>query len=168
MDVPDYDSLDGAAVVNNLDEHLGTVAGLYIDDESGTPTWVAVRSGLFGRHHSLVPLAQASWEHGRLFVPYTSDDLAAAPHADPDLALDADQEQALFDFYNVGYSDRERPGPHTGVEAQDTGLTGSPDAGSHPVEFGSTEVDPAREAGVPGLPTTEHAPRLHRYRSDPA
>ncbi|PZS14474.1 MAG: hypothetical protein DLM57_14475 [Pseudonocardiales bacterium] len=165
VDVPDYDRLDGADVVNDLDEQLGTVVGLFVDDESETPTWVAVRSGLFGRHHSLVPLAQSRWDDGRLLVPYTSDDLAAAPHGDQEVALDAEQERVLFEHYNVGYSDNDRPGPHTGVEAADTGLTGTPEAGSHPVGFGSGEVEAGQVAGVPGLPTIEHEPRLRRYRS---
>lgn len=162
MDVPDYDRLDGADVVNDVDEHLGTVSGLFVDDESQTPTWVAVRSGLFGRHHSLVPLAQARWIEGQLFVPYTVDDLHAAPHNDPDAALDAEQEQALFEHYNVGYSDRDRPGPHTGVEADDTGLTGTAEAGSHPIGFGSSEIEPDTVAGVPGLPVVDRPTRLRR------
>ena len=119
-----------------------------LDDASNTPTWIAVRSGLFGHHHSLVPLAQSRWDDGRLLVPYTRDDLASAPHADPDVALDAVQEQELFDHYNVGYSDIDQPGPRTGVEAQDTGLTGTREAGSHPVTFDSGAVDAAAVAGV--------------------
>jgi hypothetical protein len=164
MAVPDYDALDGAEVANDLGEKLGSVVGLFVDDESETPTWIAVRSGLFGRHHSLVPLAQSRWENGRLLVPYSSDDLAAAPHGDPDVALDAQQEQVLFDHYNVGYSDRYRPGPHTGVEASETGLTGTADVGSHPVGFGTGQVDAGRVPGVPGLPSVEAPTRLRRYR----
>ncbi|MDP9094448.1 MAG: PRC-barrel domain-containing protein [Actinomycetota bacterium] len=171
MQVPDYDSLDGAELSNDLGEKLGTIVGLFIDDSSSTPTWVAVRSGLFGHHHSLVPLAQSRWEQGRLLVPYTRDDLAAAPHGDPDVALDATQEKELFEHYNVGYSDGDRPGPHTGVEADDTGLLGTADTGSHPVEFGSSEIEAAQVAGVPGLPTgpgPEKSARLRRYVRGPA
>lgn len=171
MQVPDYDSLAGAELSNDLGEKLGTIVGLFIDDSSSTPTWVAVRSGLFGHHQSLVPLAQSRWEEGLLLVPYTRDDLTAAPHSEPDVALDAEQERELFEHYNVGYSDTDRPGPHTGVEADDTGLTGTPDAGSHPVDFGSSEIDATQVAGVPGLPTTPAdtplpamvTPRLRRY-----
>ena len=68
MLVPDYDVLNGASVTNDLGEGLGTINGLFVDDSSHTPTWVAVTSGLFGRHHSLVPLAQALWSEGQLFV----------------------------------------------------------------------------------------------------
>lgn len=165
MLVPDYDVLDGAEVRNDLGESLGTVSGLFVDDLSSTPTWVAVRSGLFGRHHSLVPLAQALWAEDRLLVPYTSDELAAAPHSDPDEPLSAVEEQDLFAYYNVGFSDRDRPGPHTGVDAADTGLTGSAEAGSHLVSFGSGEADAAQVPGVPGLPKTSVPTRLSRYQS---
>lgn len=165
MLVPDYDILDGAEVSNEFDEKLGRIAGLFIDDASATPTWVAVRSGLFGHHHSLVPLAQSRWEDGRLLVAYTADDLAGAPHSDPDLPLSAVEEAELFEHYNVGFSDVGVPGPHTGVEASETGLTGTPDSGSHPVDFGAGQVDPVAVAGVPGLPKTEQAPRLRRYDS---
>lgn len=164
MDVPDYGSLEGAEVTNEFDEDLGAIVGLFVDDASHTPTWVAVRSGLFGRHHALVPLAQSRWDGERLLVPYTKDELAAAPHNDPDIGLDAEQERVLFEHYNVGYSDTARPGPRTGVEAEDTGLTGTPEAGSHPVDFDAAEVDAGQVPGVPGLPTTVAAGRLRRYR----
>jgi hypothetical protein len=140
----------------------GHVVGLFVDDASNTPTWVAVRSGLFGHRHSLVPLAQSRWADGRLLVAYTRDDLASAPHGDPDVALDAIQERELFEHYNVGYSDVDLPGPRTGVDAEETGLTGTPEAGSHPVDFGSGDVDAAAVPGVPGLPATEWTPRLRR------
>ena len=86
------------------------------------------------------------------------------PHtATPKWGLDITQEQMLFEHYNVGYSDKDRPGPHTGVAAEETGLTGTVEAGSHPVHFGAGEVNAGRVAGVPGLPTTEPSPRLRRY-----
>jgi len=161
--VPDYDVLNGASVTNDLGEGLGTINGLFVDDSSHTPTWVAVTSGLFGRHHSLVPLAQALWSEGQLFVPYTKDDLSSAPHSDPDTPLTAEEEAELFAHYNVGYSDRDRPGPHTGVEAADTGLMGTEGVGSHPVEFGAGEAEPTQAPGVPGLPMANLTPRLTRW-----
>jgi len=75
-----------------------------------------------------MPLAQTRFVDGRLLVPYSKDDLTLAPHHDPDEPLTVEQEQTLFAHYNVGYSDADAPGPHTGVEANQTGLTGSPDA----------------------------------------
>jgi hypothetical protein len=164
--VPDYSALDGVEVTNEDGEKLGTVGGLFVDDEMEIPTWVSVHSGLFGTHQCLVPLAQARFREGRLFVPYSKDDLALAPHHDPDVALTADQEQTLFAHYNVGYSDADAPGPHTGVEAAETGLIGSPDTGSHPVDLAEVDVLAPEVPGVPGLPRT-NATRLRRYETAP-
>lgn len=161
--LPDYSSLIGAPVTNQDDEKLGTVQALFADDRSEVPTWVAVHSGLFGRRHTLVPLAQARFEDGRLLVPYTDDDLRTALHHDPDVPLTAEEEQTLFDHYNVGYSDADTPGPHTGVEADDTGLTGTPGSGAHPVEPEDVALPAAEVPGVPGLPRAELRTRLRRF-----
>ena len=55
----DFKRLDGAPVTNQDEEKLGKVAGLFVDDTSGVPTWVSVTSGLFGAHHYLLPLAES-------------------------------------------------------------------------------------------------------------
>ncbi len=162
VEIPDYASLDGAEVTNQDGEKLGKVEGLFVDDMLNVPTWAAVRSGLFGNRHSLVPLAQARFEDGKLFVPYSKDDLTIAPHHDPDQPLSADEEGVLFAHYNVGFSDADAPGPHTGVEAEDTGLTGSPEVGSHPVDVSEIEALVPDVPGLPGLPTTDT--RLRRYQ----
>jgi hypothetical protein len=65
VEIPDYHRFDGAAVTNQDDEELGRIDGLFVDDALGVPTWVAVRSGMFGSHHSLVPLAQRRFVQGR-------------------------------------------------------------------------------------------------------
>jgi PRC-barrel domain len=164
VEVPDYRSLGGVEVTNQDGERLGKIEGLFVDDQVEVPTWVAVHSGLLGTHHALLPLAQARFVDGRLLVPYAKDDLALAPHHDPARPLTVEQEQVLFAHYNVGYSDADAPGPHTGVEAYETGLTGSPDAGSHPVDLGEVAVLAPGVPGVPGLPTARVSPRLRRYQ----
>jgi hypothetical protein len=165
---PDYRKLDGVDVTNQDGEKLGKVAGLFLDDDMDIPTWVAVRSGIFGNHQCLVPLAQARFADGHLLVPYSKDDLVLTPHHDPDVALTVEQEQRLFEHYNVGYSDADAPGPHTGVEADQTGLVGSLEAGSHPVDLGEIDVGPPDVPGVPGLPTLETSSRLRRYQPERA
>jgi hypothetical protein len=166
VSTPDYSRLDGAEVTNQDGEKLGKVAGVFVDDDLEIPTWVAVRSGLFGNHQCLVPLAQARFADERLFVPYSKDDLALAPHHDPDVALTVDQEQALFEHYNVGYSDADAPGPHTGVEAYQTGLVGTLESGSHPAEPAEIDTLTLDVPGLPGLAepeTRDRPPRLRPY-----
>jgi hypothetical protein len=127
----DFGTFDGASVSNQDDEKLGKVTGLFADDELGEPTWVAVTSGLFGTHHALVPLAESRFEDGVLLVPYSADDLAAAPHHDPDQALTVADEQLLFEHYNVGYGTADTTGPHTGIDAGAV----PPHGGAHPVDL---------------------------------
>ncbi len=131
----DFGQLDGAPVSNQDDEKLGKVTGLFADDELGVPTWAAVTSGLFGTHHALVPLAESRFVDGVLLVPYSRDDLAAAPHHDPDQPLGVDEERLLFEHYNVGYGTADTTGPHTGV-APDEELA-HPHQGAHPVDAGA-------------------------------
>jgi hypothetical protein len=137
--VTDFSGFDGASVSNQDEEKLGKVTGLFADDELNVPTWVAVTSGLFGTHHALVPLAESRIVDGVLLVPYSRDDLATAPHHDPDVALTIEEEQLLFEHYNVGYGTLDTTGPHTGVDP-DAELT-HPHSGAHPVD--PRTVEPA-------------------------
>jgi hypothetical protein len=146
MTTMDYAALDGAAVSNQDEEKLGKVDGLFVDDASGTPTWVSVTSGLLNTHHHLVPLAESRFDGETLWVPYSKDDLALAPPHDPDTPLTPDEEQLLYDHYNVGYGTDDTTGPHTGVDAEETGLIAEPDSGAHPVAAGDVDPEPARPA----------------------
>jgi hypothetical protein len=157
MITPDYSQLEGAAVTNQDDEKLGKVSGLFVDDELNVPTWIAVKSGLFGTHTSLIPLAESRFVDSQLLVPYSKDDLVAAPHHDPDVPLSVDEERLLFEHYNVGYGTEGTTGPHTGVDSHQTGLAGSAAAGSHPVVSLDEVTPPADGTGVPGLPLPEPA-----------
>jgi PRC-barrel domain len=134
MTTMDFSRLEGAAVTNQDEEKLGKVGGLFVDDASGVPTWVSVASGLFGSRHALVPLAESRFDGETLWVPYSKDDLVAAPPHDPDVALTPDEERLLYDHYNVGYGTYDTTGPHTGVDVDDTGLTPDPDSGAHPAD----------------------------------
>jgi len=150
MTTMDFARLDGALVTNQDEEKLGKVAGLFVDDASGVPTWVSVTSGLFGAHHYLLPLAESRFDGAALWVPYSKDDLAAAPPHDPDVPLTFEDEQLLYDHYNVGYGTDDTTGPHTGVDAERTGLVAAPASGAHPVDAESMEP-------------VARAPRLRRY-----
>ena len=146
----DFGRLDGALVTNQDEEKLGKVAGLFVDDASGIPTWVSVASGLFGARHYLLPLAETRFDGAVLWVPYSKDDLATAPPHDPDVPLTIEDERLLYDHYNVGYGTDDTTGPHTGVDAVQTGLVGSPSSGAHPVDADSLAI-------------VAHEPRLRRY-----
>jgi uncharacterized protein (TIGR02271 family) len=96
----------GEKVVGNGDEKLGTIDEIYLDEETGKPEWLAVKTGLFGTKVSFVPLADARQEGDHVVVPFDKDMVKDAPNAEADGALSQDEEAALYAHYGYDYSER--------------------------------------------------------------
>jgi uncharacterized protein (TIGR02271 family) len=103
VNLSDPREMTGANVVGHDGEKLGKVDNVYLDNDTARPEWVAVATGLFGVHVSLVPLATAEYREGVLRVPYAKRDVQNAPHHDPDAQLSVDEERELFTHYGVEY-----------------------------------------------------------------
>ena len=56
------DTVSGVEVTGANGVKLGKVDNLYIDNDTNQPEWVAVKSGLFGTHVSLVPISKAQFD----------------------------------------------------------------------------------------------------------
>ncbi|QHF22763.1 DUF2382 domain-containing protein [Rathayibacter sp. VKM Ac-2804] len=102
IDSSSIDSLIGADVHGSDDAKIGTVGQVYVEDSTQTPTWVTVRTGLFGSSESFAPLADASYEGGVLRVGYEKSFVKDAPRIEDDGQLSADEEQALYSYYGLG------------------------------------------------------------------
>ena len=90
----------GSTAYGTNGDKIGTVQSFFADDRTGDPTWVAVRTGLFGTRHSIVPAADATFEDGRLRVPVTADAVKSAPHLAGD-HLDPAEEAQLRSHYGI-------------------------------------------------------------------
>jgi stress response protein YsnF len=88
---------------------IGTVEHFFLDDRTGTPTWVAVTTGLFGTKHSIVPADGASLADGALRVPVTREAVRTAPSPGDTQHLDPAEEARLREHYGVGRTDLDRP-----------------------------------------------------------
>ena len=121
----DPGTMTGSPVRGSDGEKLGKIDAIYFDNDTDAPEWAAVKSGLFGGHVTLVPLAQASWNGDTLTVPFDKAALKAAPHHDPDAAISADDEDELYRHYGIttGRSITAADVPGSG-ERRD--LTGAP------------------------------------------
>jgi len=97
----DPSTITGASVKGSDGEKLGKVDAIYYDNDTDAPEWVAVKSGLFGSHVSLVPLTQAGWDGDTLTVPFDKQALQTAPHHDPDAELSPADEDDLYRHYGV-------------------------------------------------------------------
>ena len=126
MTMTDLSSWRGHDVVDPSGETIGRIEDIYLDQQTEQPEWLAVRTGLFGRRVSFVPLAEAQASGDDIAVPYTKDQVKDAPHAEPDGQLSEQEEAALYEHYGLPYSDA----------ASDTGL---PTGGT---------TDPAPAAGA--------------------
>ncbi|AMM33491.1 photosystem reaction center subunit H [Sinomonas atrocyanea] len=89
----------GGDVIGQDGEKIGGIGELYVDDETNQPTWVTVKTGLFGTRESFVPLDGADVRGEDLVVPYTKDQVKDAPHVDPDGHLEPGEEDRLYKHY---------------------------------------------------------------------
>jgi uncharacterized protein (TIGR02271 family) len=154
IDRDDVTNLSGATVRTEGGGKIGKVAQVYMDDKTGQPEWVTVRTGLFGTKESFVPLAAARLERGELVVDATKEKVNGAPRIDEDGYLSEQQEAEIYRYYGIsagtassgtgryraGTRDRGRD---TSGRTTDTAMTRSEErlrAGTEPVEAGRARL----------------------------
>jgi PRC-barrel domain len=98
----------GKSLIGQDDELIGAVQNVYVDEETEEPSFVSVKTGLFGIRSSLVPIAGASRHDDHIHVAFTKDQVKDAPNLDEDEELSPSEEQRLYAHYNMGGSDRTR------------------------------------------------------------
>ncbi|MBT2598118.1 PRC-barrel domain-containing protein [Arthrobacter sp. ISL-72] len=80
-------------------DKIGSIGQVYTDDDSGEPTFVTVKTGLFGTSESFVPLQGASVEGDDTLVPNAVDGTVAKANAEPGgISL---PEQTWTDLYKL-------------------------------------------------------------------
>lgn len=96
-----YEDLFNSDVVDVNGDKIGAVGQVYLDDHTGQPSWVTVKTGWFGLKETFVPLEQAVLTNGIITVPYLAEKVKDAPRVDPDKHLDADEEAQLYSYYGI-------------------------------------------------------------------
>jgi hypothetical protein len=81
--------------------NVGKVEGAYLDADGGHVEWLLVRMGRFG-HHGLIPARDAVGGVGRVWVPYSRDQIRRAPRIEPKTSLTKEGEIELLEHYGVG------------------------------------------------------------------
>jgi uncharacterized protein (TIGR02271 family) len=110
----------GQDVYDESGEKIGSAAEVYLDDETGQPEWVTVRTGLFGTKESFVPIRNADLTNDGVRVPVSKTQVKDAPKIDTDGHLSPQDEQELYRYYGMG------AGADTGMT---TGMTTGMDTG---------------------------------------
>lgn len=121
-------------VLSEEGDKIGSVGQVYADDADGHPTWVTVKTGLFGTSESFVPLQGARLEGDDIVVPYTKDQVKDAPRVETDGHLEPSEEDRLFGHYGLdGHQNHTDTGTRRDVGYADAGnaadtRTGTADA----------------------------------------
>jgi sporulation protein YlmC with PRC-barrel domain len=158
--MPDHDLttlLDwrGRTVLDRKGETIGKLGDLYLDEATDRAAYAGVRTGLFGRHESIVPLDRMTErDDGDLVVPYDSELVRDAPNLDPDAGLDdAEQERLARHYGTTPTPGDERAAPREG---------GSDDDGAEMIRSeeevvtGTTEMKPAERVRLRKVVVTDH------------
>jgi len=127
------DRLNGATVVGADGDKIGTVGQVFVDANDGHPSWVTVRTGLFGTKESFVPLDEASAEGDTVRVHFDKDMVKDAPRIDTDSALTPEEEDQLYRYYNLSSA---QTSTHSGTD-----YSGSADAGTYGTGYTSSDAD---------------------------
>ena len=152
-------SWSGKQLVGPDEDKIGKIDHVYLDRQTGEPTFAAVKTGLFGSKSSLVPIAEAHSHDEHVHVAFSKEKVKDAPNVDADEELSEAEEQRLYEHYGQSYSAYEGP-DHESFGTARAGTTGT--AGTAGTA-GYVEGDTARtdERGGPGRDTsganTDHA-----------
>lgn len=90
-----------ATVFDSEGEKVGGVGQVFLDEETGEPSWVTVRTGLFGLKESFVPLVDARLEEEKLHVAFPAAVIKDAPKLDPEAPMTVAEEDNLQAYYGT-------------------------------------------------------------------
>lgn len=82
---------------------IGDAKHMYLDDNTGNPEWVTVKTGFFGSNETFVPTRSARLVQDHLEVPYPKEKIKDAPNVDVDAGghLSVEEEQNLYRYYGI-------------------------------------------------------------------
>lgn len=158
----DSGELDGLTVYDTEGEKIGNVGRVYVDDSTGRPDWITVKTGLFGMKESFVPLAGARRVGSDLHISHPKDRVKEAPRVDADAHLSVSEEEELYRHYGLtrntkaNLGDRAAAGGTTGADAPTTtgtGTMGAAGAGAAAGAAGTGRTASGTPAGMAGKGT---------------
>ncbi|MFF1511303.1 DUF2382 domain-containing protein [Streptomyces sp. NPDC058326] len=125
---------------------IGEAKHVYVDDVTGRPEWVTVKTGLFGTSESFVPIKDASMVDDHLEVPYPKDRIKDAPHVDVDGGghLSNQEERRLYEYYGIAWDEAWQRANQPGEGGWAHGTAGTAGAAG---AAGLGEGDRARDMG---------------------
>ncbi|QCU78827.1 DUF2382 domain-containing protein [Citricoccus sp. SGAir0253] len=122
QDFTTVENLQNATVYGNDGEKIGSVGQVYLDDQTDRPTFVTVRTGLFGMNETFIPVSEATQTADGLTVPFDKAFVKDAPNIDADGSLTPEEERRIYEYYRMDYGHTTG---YDGTAADYTGPTGT-------------------------------------------
>ena len=125
-------TLLGGTAYSSDGDKIGSISQVYLDNASGEPAWVTVKTGLFGANESFVPLDQAELTEDGVRVPYEKERVKDAPNIETDRELTEQEEDELYAYYGISTSDPTTTGYDVRSEDAEPVRWAGYDAGTTP------------------------------------
>ncbi|WP_308606403.1 PRC and DUF2382 domain-containing protein [uncultured Corynebacterium sp.] len=128
--------LFNATAYDKAGEKLGSVKEVFVDEQSGQPTFVEVNHGLFGMSSSLVPLRGHDFTGEELKLAFSKDRIENAPDFDSDKPLTPEAQADIFKHYGLENAQdvttyRDERDERAGVAGAGAAGAGVAGAGAH-------------------------------------
>lgn len=91
----------GRDMIDRDGTRIGEITQVFVDDRTGEPTWVTVKTGWFGLSESFVPLNKVQWSDDRVQAAYDTGTVKDAPRFATDQPLSARDEDMLHAHYGL-------------------------------------------------------------------
>jgi uncharacterized protein (TIGR02271 family) len=171
------DTLDrviGRDVYDESGNKIGSASEVYLDDQTGQPEWVTVKTGLFGTKESFVPIRDADLTDDGVRVHVSKDKVKDAPKIDTDGHLSPQEEEQLYQYYGLGGSwtgDQTTGMTDTTTTTTTTGMAGTgvrdTDTTTGRTDAGYSDTDTRGAVGHDTSgPTTDNAMTRSEERLD--
>ena len=124
----DVNAILSSTAYDSDGDKIGKVEQVFLDDNSGEPTFLTVNTGLFGAKENFVPVKGARQDGDRVVLPYTKDVIKDAPKVDADQHLSPAEEEELYRYYELNFEDGRTAGTdrnHTTAAAGTAGVAGT-------------------------------------------
>jgi len=96
----DVQTWQGRKLVDADGDKIGTIEEILLDRQTGELAWAAVKTGLFGLEHTLVPIGDAEpVGDDEVRVHLDKETVKRAPRIDPGGELSAEDERRLWEHY---------------------------------------------------------------------
>ncbi|GAB3624929.1 hypothetical protein GCM10027418_30150 [Mariniluteicoccus endophyticus] len=136
--------LMSSVVVDRDGEKVGSVGQLFLDDETGKPSWVTVNTGLFGSKETFIPLNGAQKSGDEIRVPFDKALIKDAPSREVGDHLTPDEEDTLYSHYGLPTSSGTSGHDH---DRREGGMMGDRDHDGKPNALDRNDHD-GRQGGM--------------------